>query len=52
MTERKQGQHGPIDHPNMRQEQFCKEALILNVEPLREHQAGRAELARSHQCGD
>jgi len=40
MTERKQGQHGPIDHPNMRQEQFCKEALILNVEPLREHQLG------------
>ncbi len=24
----------------MRQEQFCKEALILNVEPLREHQLG------------
>jgi len=38
MTERKQGQYGPIDRPNMRQEQFCKEAVILNVEPLRTHQ--------------
>jgi hypothetical protein len=27
-TERKPG---PINHPNMRQEQFCKEAVILKV---------------------
>jgi hypothetical protein len=30
---------GPINHPNMRQEQFCKEAVILKVwsEPLPNH---------------
>jgi hypothetical protein len=39
MTEQKQGQHGPINHPNMRQEQFGKEAVILKVwsEPLPNH---------------